>query len=166
MRLPPQTPTRQPPVVTGAALLPRYKWAPHGGEPRTEADAQQLASTWGVEVPEDVRLIFRAGLVPDGAYARYGEFYSGKRYRWADLTVQGKIPLKVDPEVLLSDEAIVAVLAHEMHEIEALRAMFEERETIPGAELIELVRPDKPGNLHDEAWDKADRLVRAMRGMP
>ncbi len=127
---------------------------------------RQLADAWGIELPEDVRLIFRDGLVPQGSWALYGEFKSGKLYRWEDLKVQGKIPVKIDPSVLSSDEAIVAVLAHEMHEIEALRALFEARETMPGAEIIALVRPDKPGNLHDEAWDTADRLVLTMRSQP
>jgi hypothetical protein len=48
----------------------------------------------------------------------------------------GKSPFLIRPDVLDSDEAIVAVFAHEMHEIEALRPILREGKT----SIEELIR--------------------------
>jgi hypothetical protein len=71
--------------------------------------------------------------------------------------------VRIRRSVLESDEAIVAVMAHEMFELNALRALFEHRETIPGSEIIAMVRTGVRRNLHDRAWDAADALVRVTR---
>ena len=71
--------------------------------------------------------------------------------------------MKLSRDVLSSDEACVAVLAHEMHEISGLRKLFDVRETIPGEEISRLVAPGIKGNLHDQAWDAADTAVARMR---
>jgi hypothetical protein len=77
----------------------------------------------------------------------------------------GTIPVKLSRDILGSDEAIVAVIAHEIHELESLRALFEQRGgRIPGRELRLLTIDGRPGNLHDHAWDVADALVAKMRG--
>ena len=48
-------------------------------------------------------------------------------------------------------------------ELEQLRPLLERgRTTIE--EFIALTCPGNPGNLHDEAWEVADRLVERMRG--
>ena len=71
--------------------------------------------------------------------------------------------MKVSKDILDSDEAIVAVVAHEMHELNSLRKIFEERQTLPAEELGRLINPGHKGNLHDQAWDIADQLVGRMR---
>ena len=71
--------------------------------------------------------------------------------------------MKVSKDILDSDEAIVAVMAHEMHELNGLRKIFQERETLPAEELGRLINPGHKGNLHDQAWDVADRLIATMR---
>ena len=81
----------------------------------------------------------------------------------APRQIQGKLVVKLRSSVLDSDERILAVLGHEMHEINALRDMLTERARIAGAELIALTEPNHPGNLHDQAWDVGDRLVRRFR---
>jgi hypothetical protein len=74
----------------------------------------------------------------------------------------GKVPFLIRQDILRSAEAIVAVVAHELYELEALRTILKEgRTTIE--DFIDLTRPDNPGNLHDEAWDHADELVERMR---
>ena len=63
-----------------------------------------------------------------------------------------------------SDEAIVAVIAHEMHELNELRRIFEESGgAISMQRLHNLINPGIARNLHDQAWDVADKLVLAMR---
>jgi len=73
--------------------------------------------------------------------------------------------VSLSDEILSSDEAIVAVVAHEMHEVVGLRRLFEARGDggMTVRELTYLVAPGRKGNLHDQAWDVADRLVVAMR---
>lgn len=57
----------------------------------------------------------------------------------------------------------MAVFAHEMHEVNGLRALFDVRETIPATEISRLINPGIKGNLHDQAWDIADEVVARMR---
>ncbi|WP_437297542.1 hypothetical protein [Sorangium sp. So ce426] len=148
----------------GAAQDPRtLPWAPNGNGPRSEAEAVELARRRGIVIPEDIAFHFRDDAVPQGAYAVYNHFTSIRRYRWSDFYAKERINVKVRRSVLESDEAIVAVIAHEMYELNALRELFEHRETIPGIEIIDMVKPGVPRNLHDRAWDAADEHVRAMR---
>lgn len=75
-----------------------------------------------------------------------------------------EIIVHVHSSVFESDEAIVAVLAHDMHEINGLRKIFEERGGyVRAGDLHRLINPGIKGNLHDQAWDVADGLVRRMR---
>lgn len=41
------------------------------------------------------------------------------------LTFEGKFVVRISPDTLRSDDAIVATIAHEVHEITGLRAAFE-----------------------------------------
>ncbi|MEP7119884.1 MAG: hypothetical protein ABJE95_03195 [Byssovorax sp.] len=150
--------------ITGTAQSPKtLPWAPNVDGSRTEAEAIAIAKRWGVTIPEDIRFIFRDDLVPADAYATYNTFTSTGRVRWSEFYVKERIPVKVRRSVLDSDEAIVAVIAHEMFELNALREMFETRETIPSLEIIDRIRTGVPKNLHDRAWDAADKFVQAMR---
>jgi hypothetical protein len=74
----------------------------------------------------------------------------------------GKIPFIVRDDIFDSDEAIVAVFAHEMYEIEELRPILEEKKTSI-TDVFILTKPGIRGNLHDKAWDLADWLVERMR---
>ena len=160
-------------AVRGAAQRPRLAWAPNpGGLRRTPEEAIALARRWGVEIGEDVRLVWNEALVDslvgspakgEIVWACYFGATSTARLTWNDFLVQGRLPVKVRERVLESDESIVAVLAHEMFEVNRLRTLFEERGTISAIEVSRLIQPDKPGNLHDQAWDEADRIVQAMR---
>jgi hypothetical protein len=50
-----------------------------------------------------------------------------------------------------------------MYELEKLRPILQRgRSSIE--QFVELTRPGKPGNLHDQAWEHADALVEKMRG--
>jgi hypothetical protein len=84
---------------------------------------------------------------------------------WSDLVhgPTGKVPFLVQQGVFWSDEAIVAVFAHEIHELEYLRPLLQGR-GISTQDFIGHTCSGNPGNIHDEAWDVADRLVDRMRG--
>jgi hypothetical protein len=63
----------------------------------------------------------------------------------------------------LSDEAIVATLAHEMHEINALRSFFEQHGRLSAAMLRRLLNaPD--GSLHQEALKIETKAWQRIRG--
>ena len=64
---------------------------------------------------------------------------------------------------MTSDEAIVAVLAHEMYELEQLRPLLQQ-DGISIEQFGGLTCPGNPGNYHDEAWELADVMVKRMRG--
>ncbi len=150
--------------VAGAAQTPgTLPWRPNRDGRRTLADAIQFARGRGIQIEDEIRFVVCDALVPADAFASYGGFRSSQMVRWQDFYVNERIPVKIKAEVLASDEAIVAVFAHEMHELNELRRLFEERETMSGAALHELIRVGVHGNLHDRAWDVADDLVRAMR---
>lgn len=77
----------------------------------------------------------------------------------------GKVPFLIHPEILTSDEAIVAVLTHELFEVQQLRKIF--RSAADGrmnaSDYGLQVAPGRPGNVHDRAWDVADEAVLRMR---
>jgi hypothetical protein len=75
-----------------------------------------------------------------------------------------ELVVRVSDSVFQSDEAIVAVLSHEMHELNELRRILDESDgAISMQRLHNLINPGIARNLHDQAWDVADRLVLAMR---
>jgi len=71
--------------------------------------------------------------------------------------------IRIRPDILKSDEAIVAVFAHEMYELERLRPILRKGGTSI-EQFIEHTRPRNPGNYHDLAWKAADDMVERMRG--
>jgi hypothetical protein len=74
----------------------------------------------------------------------------------------GQVPFIVRADILESDEAIVAVIAHEMHELNGLLPLLRE-----GQLTIEQFNAHTSatnfGNLHYEAWDIADKLVEEIQ---
>ncbi len=75
-----------------------------------------------------------------------------------------ELVVRISDGVFESDEAIIAVMAHEMHELNELRRIFEESSgAISMQRLHNLINPGIANNLHDQAWDIADKLVLKMR---
>ncbi len=100
-------------------------------------------------------------------YARTTKFeeFDGTIMQWGRLfNHRGKIPFVVRADVFQSDEAIVAVIGHEVYELERLREAFDSREPIEKWEAETC--PTNEGNFHCQAWDYADSLIEKMRGMP
>ena len=163
-----------------AGQEPKVKWSKNkrGGK-RTIKRAEAIARKYGVPIPEDV-VFFEAepgelegswedlftdrGLEtargPDMAEHSDGYMYWDSHYN-----IFGKIPFLIHPEVLISDEAIVAVFQHEMFELSELREVFfsSAKRRMDSADYGIQVSPGYRGNFHDQAWDVADDAVLRMR---
>lgn len=149
---------------------PRQQWRPNpGGLLRTIEEAITIARRYGVRIPDDVDFF-----IDEFGYLDANTTARGPRVlprppespvKWSDLVHgrTGRVPFLIRPDIMGSDEAIVAVFAHEMHELEALRPILQEGRTSI-ADYIRHTSPGIPGNLHDEAWDVADAFVERMRG--
>ncbi len=152
-----------------AAQYPKssHLWKKNADGPRLIDDAVAFVRQQGVSVPPDVRFVVAPpNLLDDGVYAFYAGFKTTLTYRWEALCVKPRddgeeptVVVKVRASVLESDAEILAVFSHELYELAELRAMFEVRQSIPGAELLNLVRAGNPGNVHDRAWDEGDLRV-------
>ena len=164
----PQARFAHPFELQGLAQSPRLVWRRNpDGVVRTPEEAVALARGWGVEIDEDIVFIARDPKVfPKNTLAEYfgRKMTAGSKLSWRDfLNAREEVAVKISREILYSDEACVAVIAHEMHELNGLRRMFEVRETIPAEEVSRLINSGVKGNLHDQAWDVADELVGKMR---
>jgi hypothetical protein len=161
---------------------------PNPGGPRTLGEAVELARRHGVAIGDDVLIRLDSSL-GSADFARYGKdslLRPGARVGWGDLVDRINPPatgirptywtqepieetgyfirIRLRPDVLTSDEAIVAVLAHEMHEIDYLRHALEGGQTLSGPAFRALVNPDS-GTLHLEAWRIALELLARMRAV-
>ncbi len=88
------------------------------------------------------------------------------RIHWQDhYNKDGKIPFRIHPDVLTSDEAIVAVFQHEMHELSLLREVFTRSKTgsMNGTDYGLQTAAGRPANFHDLAWGEADKIILRMR---
>jgi hypothetical protein len=154
----------------GAARGPAFEWRQNaGGQVRTVAEAVAIARQHGVEIGDDIFIGVADDFVPPGAYASYGQlgshFRPGDEVLWTDLlNRRGKVPVRLHSSVLKSDEAIVAVLAHEMYELNRLRQIFIDNDGgITAGQLHRLVAEGYPTNLHARAWDESNRLIAMLR---
>jgi hypothetical protein len=157
--------------IRGAAQSPRtFPWSKNPDGPRTLEQALAIARSHGVIIPEDV--VFMEVSAEDLPVATEAVYFSRSRMTadekitWSQFynNLTKKIPVRVSRSVLESDEAIVAVFAHEMYELNALRELFgASGNCMTSVRLYELVSWGRVGNLHDQAWDVADELVAAMR---
>jgi len=153
-------------------------WAPRPGGPCAFDEAIALARQYlaranepGLaDIPAYVHLVISDDNVPEDAYACYlwiGEEAEDAEITWEDCLHDRtkKLPIRIRQCVLESDEAIVAVIAHELFEVVRLRAAFADRSGVLTArEIHEHISYDYPGNLHYQAVAFGDRLVREMRG--
>lgn len=151
-----------------AGQSPRMHWRPNaGGYTRTIEEAIELAKKSGVEIPDDVAFFVDELGDLDADHTARGprvDKPAGSIIYWEDLVHDktGKVPFRIWPGILSCDEAIVAVFAHEMYELHQLRSLLQEGKTTID-QLIAHTSPGNPGNLHDEAWDVADKKVELMR---
>ena len=150
--------------------FPNQEWRPNTDrQARTIEEAVAIARRHGVTIPDDVEFF-----IDEFGYLDAKTTACGPRVlprppespvTWSDLVhdVTGKVPFLIRPDILESDEAIVAVFAHEMYEIEILRPILMEGKTSI-EDFNKHTRPGLARNLHDEAWEIADAMVEHMRG--
>jgi hypothetical protein len=159
-------------TIAGYAQHPRtHPWLKNpDGARRTVDEALEIARANGVDVADDVLVLKLKGKhLPDNTYARYFSAHRtdpNQLIRWEDFYDKDldELVVHISEDVFRSDEAIVAILAHEMHELSNLRRIFvESGGSMTMRRLRALIHPGISKNLHDQAWDVADKLVFAMR---
>ena len=160
-------------AVRGAATSSEARhqtlpWTLNPGGPRSIEDATAFARQHGIQIPEEVDLIPVPDEMVKGAFAEYatlGEMSGTEQVTLSTLkhNLTGRIPVRIQQGVLASDEAILAVFGHEMHEINALRTILQERGAIPAGELFNLIN-GQSGRLHLDAVAVGDKLVLQLRG--
>jgi hypothetical protein len=143
-------------------------WTRSRSQPCSIEEALRIAQGHGVVIPDYLRFDVCEDFVPEDAHASYlllGPMDGNALIRWTDcLNKDGRVPVHVRPGVLESDEAIVAVFAHEAQEITGLRAAFEANDdALPAREVYHLISPEVAENLHAQAVEIADHLVLRMR---
>jgi hypothetical protein len=149
--------------------FPKQEWWPNPDrQTRTIEEAVAIARRFGVQIPDDVAFfVDEVGDLDANTTARGPRVTkpAGMIVVWSDLVHDktGKVPFRIRPDILTSDEAIVAVLAHEMYELEQLRPLLQQ-DGISIEQFGGLTCPGNPGNYHDEAWELADVMVKRMRG--
>lgn len=148
---------------------PKYEWRPNpDGKTRSIAEACEIARLWGIVIPDYVSFaVDKYGWLDANITAKTTTFKepAGTMIYWESLFHKqtGKIPFLIRKDILRSDEAIVAVIGHEMYELEEMRKAFAE-EGAPIEHWLAEAHPDREGNFHWQAWDYADELVARMRG--
>lgn len=166
-------------TLLGAAAQPRFTPQKNpDGVVRNPDEAIELAESYGVDIPhEDVQVVFMKQWRRKDADAEYfsvgNGFYNGtEQIQWDDFVMKqgpfkGKLVVRVNEGILDSDEAIVSTLGHEMHEINAILKMFDQRDHIPISEIAREINTQqfggRPNNLHEQAWDVSDQLIKTMR---
>ena len=165
--------------ISGSAQFSRIKdYAVNSnGVVRTRDEAISLARSHGIEIPDDINIQFVSNWKRADANAEY--FDVGSRYNpdewieWDDFMAHrgefaGTVPVRINQDVLNSDEAILANISHEMHELNALKTLFDQRGALRAKEIARLVntrdRGGVSGNLHEQAWDISDSLILKIRG--
>jgi hypothetical protein len=78
----------------------------------------------------------------------------------------GRVVVNISQGIMENDERFLHVVAHEVFEIEDLKAVFDEcGGEMPVARFYELTEPlTTAKNLHWFAWEKADSLIERIRG--
>ncbi|MEZ4295811.1 MAG: RHS repeat-associated core domain-containing protein [Polyangiaceae bacterium] len=180
---PGSTPTNKPTggaapatVVAGQARLPG---TPRGvpqpnpnGQVRTLPEALKIAEDAGVNV--DLELFdfkLKPGLPPNvGAeYGRTPLYDSTGRVpivemdRFIYRVPDGRIAIKINPNILSSDENIVQTLAHETFEALEVEAAFIQQGARMRADVLHGLVNAETGTLHVKAWEFADTILCRFR---
>jgi hypothetical protein len=141
-----------------------YKPRRNLGEPRSVGEVRGLAERFGVDFSRVKNVEFRldSGL-PMDTLAKYLDLRQGKipASFTKDFLISDDKPLVIslNPAVLESDEAIVAAVGHEMHEINGLLDLIEEN----GGEATATTVRSNIGALHQEAMQEETTYIRQVR---
>lgn len=157
-------------VSVGAAAEPRSqdRWRPNPrGARRSLDEALDVGRRNDVDV-DDERFLWAigdAGGFAAGELATYAQVRHFRDemivHRSRLVTRGGRYRVLLNPSILASDDTILAVLVHEVHEIQGLDDAFGSQGTLSGKEFRSLV-DTRTGRLHCAAWDEADRRVLSL----
>jgi hypothetical protein len=159
---------------------PKVRWRRNkDGRRRTIEEEVEIARKYGVEIPDDVIFVeadpgelvgsmrwLRSGKSFESAKGPRVTEHTDQRIHWRDhYNRDGKIPFLINPDILTSDEAIVAVFQHEICELLMLRRVFihSPDQSMSATDYGIQVSTGRTGNYHDQAWDEADKIVSRMR---
>ena len=147
---------------------PKVEWKRNKrGAQRSIHDGVAIALRHGVQIPNDVifvvaaaaeltgnlKCLFADGIMETARGPEVAEHSDGYVY-WKDhYNRNGRIPFRIHPEVLTSDEAIVAVFQHEMFELAQLREVFRASRwrRMDAGDYGHQVSAGYPGNFHEQA---------------
>ena len=146
---------------------------------RTASEAVELASARGVVIPDDIDIQFGENWTRTDANAEYSNASArypnaNSKMTWDDFYHEetGMIPVRLNPAIANSDEALVANISHEMYELNKLREKFDATPNgeISAGQVGRMINPnDHPtfpgaqGNLHEQAWDASDKIIYQIR---
>jgi hypothetical protein len=162
----------QAPAATGTANELGGFTLNAGGQVRSLEEALQIASQNGVQVPSYVSVFARpaeemplvGGAPARAAFAQFGKNAPGMISWEQDVLVQGQLPLRLNQEILASDEAIICTLAHETHEITTVQSLFEANGgVVSKAQLGGWINAPY-GSVHQEAVQVEQNLLQSLRG--
>lgn len=142
-------------------------WRKNADGPRTVEQAKAIfEKQTGQKLPPWVRVNVDPKVAADrDAEYEFEKFADPKAAFQKGTLVDEGVVVRLRPEVLESDEAIVGVLRHECYELENLARLNEET-TMTKRDVNAHTTQRVRGNLHDQAWDVADLEVRIMRERP
>src|SRR5208282_1275945 len=155
--------------LAGAAKGPTHDYRLDRKHPVGHKVARRIANSHGLVVDELIAIVREKDTTPlagTNAHASYlsRRFDPNEVVRCQDLFPEGRVCIFVHRSVFLSDESIVAHLTHELYEIQGIKkAMADAGGFMNARDFHELIREGKRGNLHDLAWDEANRAVEEMR---
>ncbi len=171
--------------VAGGAFEPEIReYRENSGEirERTVQNLLRWAASKGVVVPEfvrvipyppDVPLMHRGKRVP-AKYFSYRPRLPEDRIHWCSADdpmasvcspERNAVVVNIDATVLGRDEEFLHVLAHEVYEISRLKEYLQRAKNgLSVVEVYNLIEPSPAlKNLHWEAWDYADSVVKRFR---
>jgi len=144
-------------------------WKKNTSGCRSLEQAISLLEDNGIILPEDVEIVIYDDELPPDVLATYllpSRCSKDTHYSWASLLLNryGQVPIKVRPCVFESDEQIIAVVSHELHELASLREYFANNETVSATRILSLISTDtRIKNFHCLAWQHADQAVLEFR---
>jgi hypothetical protein len=119
----------------------------------SESEVAEILNKAGLEIPDNVALHYLAkedyDFIKPGNSLAFYTYRVKDQLQWSDFLHEGKVVVRVDSSVLHSEEALVRVIAHELHEITNLQDMFAGVPSISGNYIHNIV--SSTGALHNSA---------------
>ncbi|WP_208300464.1 hypothetical protein [Prosthecobacter fusiformis] len=92
----------------------------------------------------------------EGNWASYQPPKIKSHYQWSDFFENGRIIIRIDKNVMKSDQAILGIIAHELYELNAIRNKIGTN-SIPAAALQRFIN-----DVHSAAIDLQNRAVQQL----